>query len=139
MANRYNQGIYKPKNKEKYVGNHEPRYLSGWELAFMRMADNHPSVIAWASEPFKIPYRNPVTGNISGYLPDFLISYVDRKGKKITELIEIKPSCQTLSERAKSQRDKLALAVNMAKWKAAKAWADKHGIRFRVVNEHHIF
>ena len=53
MANWAN-GIYEVANPEKYAGNKKPRYRSSWEHAFMRFADNHPSVIQWASESIKI-------------------------------------------------------------------------------------
>ena len=47
----WHQGTYNPKNPEKYAGKRLPRYRSGWELTFMRMCDNHPAVLSWASEP----------------------------------------------------------------------------------------
>ena len=106
------QGIFKPKNPAKYVGHGSPRYRSSWELTFMRFCDNNPSIINWASESIKIPYRNPLSGKSTVYVPDFFILYEDRFGKKHAEIIEIKPSSQTFIEEAKSVNNKAALIVN---------------------------
>ena len=54
------QGIYEVKNPEKYVGNHKPKYRSGWELTFMLFLDSNQHIVQWASEPFRIPYRNQI-------------------------------------------------------------------------------
>ena len=139
MAKKYQQGIYTPKNEEKYVGTHPIYFRSSWELSFMRMCDMHQSVINWASESIKIPYHNPITNKYSVYVPDFIVMYQDKSGNKKVELVEVKPAKETFVEQAKSKRDKIALAVNMAKWAAADAWAKKHGMLFRVINEHHIY
>ena len=50
-------------------------------------------------------------------------------------MIEIKPSAQATMEAAKSQRDKLAVALNIAKWTAARAFCANTGLTFRVVSE----
>jgi hypothetical protein len=132
-------GIYELKNPEKYAGLKKPRYRSSWEHAFMRFADNHPSIIQWASEAVQIPYKNPLTGKQTIYVPDFLIVYQDKKGQKIAEVIEIKPNTQTKLTEKTSYRDKLSIAVNMAKWQAAAKWCRLKGLQFRVVNEDQIF
>jgi len=136
---KFHQGFYKVKNEQKYVGNRSPRYRSGWELTFMRMCDNHPSVIQWASEPVRIPYKHPFTGKMSMYVPDFMMVYVNKKGKKIAEMVEIKPKKQTTLESIKSQQDKVNYLINRAKWLAAGEWAKRKGIRFRVLNEDSIY
>lgn len=105
----------------------------------MTFCDNNPAVINWASESITIPYYNPVKGKQTIYVPDFLIVYVDANGRQHTELIEIKPSTETTLESARSYRDKLMVAMNMAKWQAADAWSKANGIRFRVVTESDIF
>lgn len=132
-------GIYELKNPEKYAGLKKPRYRSSWEHAFMRFADNHPSIIQWASEAVQIPYKNPLTGKQTIYVPDFLIVYQDKKGQKVAEVIEIKPNTQTKLTEKTSYRDKLSIAVNMAKWQAAAKWCRLKGLQFRVVNEDQIF
>ena len=86
---KYIQGAFQPQNPTKYIGKHTPRYRSGWELAFMRMCDNHPNILAWASEAHRIPYINPVTGKKTSYVPDFFMIYADKNGKQHAEVIEI--------------------------------------------------
>jgi len=121
------------------MGKRAPTYRSSWEYTFCTFCDNNPAVIQWASEAITIPYRNPVSGKNTIYVPDFLVVYEDKNQKKHTELIEIKPSTEVTMESAKSYRDKLMVAINMAKWAAADAWARANNIRFRVVTEYDIF
>jgi hypothetical protein len=136
---KYASGKYKVNHPEKYMGKHAPTYRSSWEYTFCTFCDNNPSVVNWASEAVSIPYRNPVSGKQTIYVPDFLIVYVDANDKKHTELVEIKPLKEATMESAKSLRDKLSVAINMAKWAAADNWARANNIRFRVLTEFDIF
>ena len=136
---KYAQGKYQIKNPEKYVGKSMPTYRSSWEFTFCSFCDNNPAVVSWASEAIKIPYRNPVSGKQTVYVPDFLIVYQDKNERKHTEIIEIKPSKEVTMENAKSYRDKLMVAINMAKWAAADNFARANNMRFRVVTEYDIF
>ena len=133
------QGKYTVKNKEKYVGKGEPTYRSSWEFTFMLFCDNHPSVIQWASEPFMIPYRNPFTGKNTVYVPDFMMVYLDAKQQKHAEVIEIKPSKESMLENARSVRDRASVALNVAKWATANAFCKNIGLKFRVVTEQDIY
>ena len=139
MATNYRQGRYTVINPDKYIGNSTPKYRSGWELTFMRFCDNHPGIINWASESLRIPYINPFTGKQTFYVPDFVIMYQNPQGQKTTEVIEIKPRGQARLEEARSQQQKAAVVLNMAKWEACKAWGRKHGAVFRVVTEEDIY
>lgn len=136
---KYANGKFTVKNPEKYMGKRSPTYRSSWEFAFMNFCDNNPAVLNWTSESVKIPYYNPVSGKQTIYVPDFLIVYVDAKQKQHTEVVEIKPSTETTMESARSYRDKLSVAINMAKWAAADAWARANNMRFRVITEYDIF
>tara|TARA_A100000172_G_C3039574_1_gene109894 strand:+ start:1329 stop:1751 length:423 start_codon:yes stop_codon:yes gene_type:complete len=138
--NRWASGLFKPKNTDKYIGKKTPRYRSSWEFAFMRFCDNNPSITQWASESIQIPYRNPLTGKNTIYVPDFFIVYNDKKQKRVAELIEVKPNNQAKLESAgKNAQNRAALIVNRAKWEAANKWAKNKGIRFRVLTESDIF
>ena len=137
--NKFHQGEYKLINPQKYAGKRNPRYRSGWELTFMRMCDNHPAVLSWASEPVRIPYRHPFTGQYTHYVPDFMMVYKNKGGTKIAELVEIKPKSQTILEKARSSKDKSVIILNRAKWMAAGEWAKRKGMRFRVLNEDSIY
>ena len=137
---RFAQGKYTLKNPKKYLGNTTPTYRSSWEFAFMRFCDEHPSVTQWSSESIRIPYRNPLSGKQTIYVPDFLIAYADKKGKSRVELIEVKPENQTVKEKlGRSRANQAHWVVNQAKWEAARAWCKQKGIFFRIVNEGDIF
>ena len=135
----YRQGAYTVKNKEKYVGKGTPRYRSGWELTFMMFLDSNDNILQWASESISIPYRNPLTGKQSMYIPDFFVTYRNRDNTTRAELIEIKPKKQSLIESKANDRDRAIVAVNYAKWDAATKWARRQGITFRVINEDMIY
>lgn len=139
MANNFQQGYYIPKNPEKYKGDKTPYLRSSWERHVSELFDTNPHFISWASEPFKIPYQNPFTGKHTVYVPDFIVTYIDAAGKQITEIIEVKPEKETFLEKAKSEKSKLAFALNMCKWTAAKEYASRNGIGFRVMTEESIF
>lgn len=138
MAN-FRQGIYTVTNPGKYVGKREPRYRSGWEMTFMMFLDNNDNIVHWASESITIPYRNPITGRQSMYVPDFFVTYRTRDNTTRAELIEIKPKKESLIESKSSARDRAVIAVNYAKWDAATKWARRNGLTFRVINEDQIF
>jgi hypothetical protein len=136
---KYAQGKYQVKNPEKYMGKRLPNYRSSWEFTFMSFCDNNPAVLNWVSEGVKIPYFNPVSGKQTIYVPDFLVVYIDANQRQHTELVEIKPSKEATMESARSYRDKLMVAMNMAKWAAADSWCRANNMRFRVVTEFDIF
>jgi hypothetical protein len=134
------QGSFTPKNPHKYVGKNTPRYRSGWELVFMQFCDTNENVIQWASEAIKIPYKHPLTGKPTIYVPDFFVLYENRRRQQIAEIVEIKPKKQSLIEsRTASAKDRAIVAINHAKWAAAKAYCQKLGVAFRVITEDDIF
>lgn len=136
---KYNQGRFLPKNPKKLIGNASPMYRSSWELHLMNWLDLDPRVIQWGSECVTIPYRNPLTGKNTVYIPDFLIQYQNSTGKTVVEMVEVKPKKEAVMEAAKSRRDKAFVILNTAKWQAAAAWCAKHGVNFRVITEEQIF
>jgi hypothetical protein len=137
---KFAQGKFEIKNPSKYVGTKSPMARSSWETVFMRMLDEHPGVQSWASESVKIPYKDPLTGKYTVYVPDFFIVYQDKNGKKHAEVVEVKPKNQTMRESVgKSRYNQEQYIKNMAKWEAATAWCKQQGIRFRVINEDDIF
>lgn len=134
------QGFYTPKNPHKYIGKHQPRYRSGWELTFMTFCDSNNSITHWASESMKIPYRHPLTGKPTNYIPDFFVVYKNKTGKTIAEVVEIKPKKQSLIEsKAASAKDRMVVAINHAKWAAANAYCKSQGFTFRVITEDDLF
>lgn len=134
------KGVYKVKHPEKYTGIKMPLCRSSWETTFCSMCDSNPNILEWASEPIKIPYRDPLTNKQTVYVPDFLIKYVDASKKEHIELIEIKPAKQALRERVgKDAYNQAQYVKNMAKWKAAAIWCEQRNIKFRVITEDDIF
>lgn len=140
MAN-FAQGTFVPINSKKYVGKGNPRYRSGWEWAFFQFCDTNENVLEWASEAISIKYQHPITGKITNYVPDVFLRYRTRNNKVCTEIIEIKPKKQSvIAEGSRmSERDRMIVAINHAKWAAAQAWCQRAGIVFRVLNEDALF
>jgi hypothetical protein len=140
MSTHYSQGTFTPKNAEKYVGKGTPRYRSSWELSFMMECDKNPSIMKWASEAIRIPYRDPFTGKNTTYVPDFFIQYVDKNNIIHSEIVEIKPAKHQLKEYVgKNQLNKYNYIKNMAKWQAATAFCKAQGLTFRILNEFDMF
>ena len=53
-----------------------------WTASFfptLKMCDENEAIQQWASESIKIPYRDPLTGKPTIYVPDFLVVFVDNK------------------------------------------------------------
>lgn len=148
MARKYMQGIYKPKNPEKYSGNADNIcYRSSYELAVFRWLDNTDNVIHWASEETVIPYISPVDMKWHRYFCDLHFEIVDADGKHRRILCEIKPFNQTkppmLKEGKKPTKSHLEAqktwAVNQAKWKAALQYCKKNQLEFTILTEREIF
>jgi len=137
---KFAQGRFEPKNPEKYVGTKTPIARSSWETVFMRMLDEHPGVAKWASESIKIPYKNPLTGKQTIYVPDFFILYNDKNGNQHAEVVEVKPKNHTFRENVgRSRYNQEQYVMNMAKWEAASKWCKQQKIRFRIISEEDIF
>lgn len=139
-------GRFMPKNPQKYVGNvHNIMFRSSWEVRFMQWLDTNNAVLRWGSEELAIPYVNPIKidangrPKISRYFPDFIMLYRDSSGNIKKEIIEVKPYKESVITPKMSERDKMAYAVNQAKWKAASIFAESQGATFRVVTEKSLF
>jgi hypothetical protein len=140
MASKFARGKFNMSQPEKYVGTKIPTYRSSWEFQFMKFCDTNNSVQKWASEAVNIPYRDPLTGRQTIYIPDFFIQYVDKNNKMHVELIEVKPASQTILERVgKNKYNQAQYIKNQAKWQAANVWCKQQGIKFRILNENDMF
>jgi hypothetical protein len=141
---KFSQGIYIPKNKEKYKGNDYPRYMSSWELKLFRWCDGNENVLEWSSENIIIPYHNPITNKTHNYIVDAVIKLKTNNGIK-KFLVEVKPYKQTISpdllKPVKSKTmlyERLNYIKNTAKWNAAKEWCKKRNFEFCILTEHHL-
>lgn len=136
------KGYFKPKNPQKYKG--DPTnivYRSGWELKLMLYLDSHKEVISWSSEEIVIPYRSPIDGKIHRYFVDFMVTKINKEGKKETALIEVKPLGQTKPPAKQEKITKRYLTevktwgINEAKWKAASEFCKDRGWSFHIFTE----
>jgi len=136
---------YYPKNKEKC----NLEYVvcrSTWEEKFARWCDLNSSVITWSSEPFAIPYYDPVKQKERRYFIDFLVKCKTKKNETKVYLIEIKPYKELmLPKKTKGKSKKTMLyeqttsLTNRAKWKAAMLYCKKRGFEFKIFTEKELF
>lgn len=136
------QGIFKPKNPNKYKGNvSNIVYRSRWELKCMSYFDLNSSVLEWSSEEDIIPYVSPLDNRYHRYFVDFRVKIKDREGKIKTYLIEVKPFYQTQEPKADKINKKRYLTevqtyvVNKSKWNAAEEYCKKKGWEFKIWTE----
>ena len=136
------KGFFRPKNPQKYMG--DPTniiYRSRWELKLMMYLDDHRDVIKWGSEEVVIPYRSPIDGRVHRYFVDFVVTKINKEGKRETSLIEVKPAAQTKPPERQTKKTKryitevMTWGVNEAKWKAAKEFCEDRGWTFHVFTE----
>lgn len=142
---KFNQGVFKPKNKEKYKGNIDLIiWRSSWELRLMSWLDAHPDVIEWSSEEVIIPYISPVDNKYHRYFPDFKVKMRSSNGDIETVLIEVKPFNQTIEpiiQKKKTKRyvnEVLTYTINKTKWKAAEKYCKKMGWNFKIFTENEL-
>jgi hypothetical protein len=135
-------GKFKPKNYKKYRGDPTKIYYrSLWERRFMIYCDNNPSIVEWGSEELIIPYLSPVDKKIHRYFPDFYIKYINKTGKVLREIIEVKPK-KFLSPPTKQKRRTrkylkavATYSINQAKFKAAEEFCGERKMTFRILTE----
>lgn len=147
MARLPHKANFRPKNPQKYMGKnlHDITYRSSWEHSMMMVCDSHPDIVAWGSECLAIPYFNPLTRKNTLYVPDFVITYVDKQGRQVTEMIEVKPKDQMPGSMitegtARTTRIKQGIQiVNQAKWAEAVKFCKRRGWKFTVACEDQMF
>ena len=139
------QGIFKPKNQNKYYGKGDIIYRSMLELKAFRYLDNNPNVLSWSSESVVIPYESPADGRVHRYFVDLVAKLKTKEGVIKKLLIEVKPEKQTkppiITPRKKQKTilyEKYQYAINTAKWQAAQSWCKTKGYTFLILNEKHL-
>lgn len=145
MVRKYIQGIFKPKNPEKYVGDvTNIVYRSSWEFKFMNFADETPQVLKWCSEEIVINYFSEVDQKPHRYFPDFVMMVRNNQGEIKKYMVEIKPEAQTVPPKKRARVTKNYLnevatySVNTSKWKAAEEWCKKNNMEFIIMTERHL-
>jgi hypothetical protein len=136
---------FKPKNIDKYVGDHTNIISrSSWETKFMIWADRNSNIIKWSSEEIIIPYKSPLDGKTHRYFVDFKIDVMTNSGIK-TYIVEIKPYNQTVEPIIPVKKTKRFLtecktyAINTAKWEAANRYANDRNWGFKILTERDLF
>ena len=139
MRKKWRQGIFTPKNQNKFIGS-KAVYRSGLELKFFRFCDDNPNVLEWASENIIVPYISPLDNRAHRYYVDNYIAI--KEGSEVVKyLVEIKPSKQTKPPTTKYRKrqhliyEQKQYVINQAKWKAAKEFCKKKGFTFIILTE----
>lgn len=142
---RYRQGQFRPRNKEKYVGDIENIFFrSGWEFKFLNWLDKEESVLFYSSEEIVVPYVSPIDGKTHRYFVDIWARIQTNKGV-VEYLIEIKPKKQlVLPKKPKKQSKRYVeqvstYLINLAKWESAKKFADQNNMVFKILTEDELF
>jgi len=146
----FKQGIFKPKNKKKYIGNADNIvFRSGWELRVMNWLDQNTNVIEWCSEELMIPYFFQGDGKTHRYYPDFLIKLKSKNGVNRKIIIEVKPAKETVLPKKPKRMTKkskvrylnecMTYQKNSDKWESATAYAKKNGMEFKIMTEYDIY
>ncbi len=111
----------------------------------MRIFDENPNVIRWASEEMAIPYLSPVDKKRHKYFPDFIIEVKNKKGEIETQMLEVKPAKYTRVPKKPKRMTQRFLneantyLVNQAKWEAAENVCEKKGWKFKILTEKEIY
>ncbi len=145
MTRHYEQGIFKPKHPEKYIGDvNNIIFRSSWEKKFMIFADTNPQVLKYSSEELIIPYFSEIDHKMHRYFPDFVMQVKNNQGIIKNYVVEIKPECQTIPPKPKSRVTKSYInemktySINTSKWRAAEEWCKKNSMEFIIMTEHHL-
>lgn len=144
------RGWYKLSNPEKFIQPIDKlmesskkidediliQYKSSLERRMFVYADINPKVKYFSIEPFAIKYLKPTDNKIHRYYIDVFLEF--NNGSKF--LVEIKSFAETqmpskkLNERTYKKQLETYL-INQSKWKSAKEFADKAGLKFIIMTE----
>ena len=105
-------------------------FRSSLEYKFVQLLEQASNVIQWSYETVNINYFFPYDKKVHTYIIDFAV-----QTKTGMILVEIKPSSKLILERQKSRDAKIDFAKNIAKWKAAQIFCNKHNYEFKIITE----
>lgn len=120
------------------------KFKSMMEQKFMRRCDLDENIIQWDYEGMRmqVPYSCPVRGGSRHtYIIDFWVKYKSADGSVREAFVEIKPYKQTVKPSMLGKGWKARVKtylVNAAKWKYAKAYAERMGKEFWVITEKYL-
>jgi hypothetical protein len=117
------------------------QFKSGLELSAIKYCDFNKHIVKFSLEPFSIQYLKPTTGKYHRYFIDLFLEF--STGQKF--IVEIKSKGETVPpQKPKRKTDKSIMnyqkalqtyAINCAKWKAAKIWAEERNMKFIFLTE----
>lgn len=146
MATKFKQGLFIPKNPQKYTGDvSNIVYRSSWELRAFQWADLTPSVVQWSSEETIIPYLCETDGRYHRYFIDLKLKIRSTNNVISDYVVEIKPYAQTQPPKYPGKQTKRYLEEvetfikNQSKWKAARKYAEERNMQFVILTEKEIF
>jgi len=141
----YHQGEYIVENKDKYVGNKNPKYRSSWEQKFSYWCDHATNVLRWSYECFEIPYFSPIDNKVHRYFPDFYMELKNTEDKIIKYIVEVKPYNSTIPPKRPKRIGKSYLnqaknyIVNKCKWESAIKFCAEKGYVFKLITENDLY
>lgn len=146
----WKQGIYKPINPNKYVGDiNNIVYRSSWEKKFLQWCDSRDAVLEYSSEETIVPYYFPLDQKNHRYFVDFRIKMVNNKGEVEELLVEIKPYKETIKPVPPKNNNRKAVVryngevatyiKNQCKWQNADKYAKERNMKFIVLTENQLF
>jgi hypothetical protein len=135
--------IFTPLFPDKYIGRYPIIARSSWELQVMMWLDRNEAISEWESESTAIIYFDPISQKNRRYYPDFTIRTKNNK----TFIVEVKPKKETVPPKMGRGEKKTINFINenkkyktnIAKWKAASAFAKRQGCEFKIWTEENIF
>lgn len=143
---RINQGFFRPKNPDKYIGDlSKIIYRSAWELKFLMFCDREERVLKYSIEMVTVPYYNPITKRVNNYTIDFYMELLNEKGEVDKWLIEVKPKKFCFKPEPPKRKTERSLHtykknletsfINRAKFTAARGFARDNDMQFGIVTE----
>lgn len=154
----YSQGTYHVKNRKKCkMPGGIVNYKSSYEAKFCYELDiKRKNVVSWSYETLTITYQSPIDKKLHRYYMDFIFDVRKMNGQIQKYLVEIKPEAEkkaidlyeskgiTIQKHGNMKTSswlfkQKAFLTNVAKWRAAKRYADKKGYIFKVVTEKDLF
>ena len=135
------------KHISKYRGDHDNIWVrSSWEKKCLRHLLSHTAVLWVNMEEVIIWYTSPKDNKRHRYFMDFTFEYRTKKGNIRKTLVEVKPLYQTMppemtytktgrKRQKRYDKELLTYEINIAKWMAAKEFADMNGLKFKILTE----
>ena len=131
---------------ERYIGKIRDNISirSSWELLFIQKFLDSPNlkILEWRSEEDVVIYKTR-DGRPHRYFVDFFYTAINKYGKKVSYLVEIKPYEQTIVNKKtiekKSRKKQTEILEtydkNKRKWTAADAYCRHKGWIFKIITE----